>query len=115
MDYAITNDTISQCSIASDQLGREPNLLHQQMDTVQSIPWAASAPDVYSFDTMFESTSMVPIVSTGVIDGTPILSDPILWLPMPSSGPLDQTIHNSWIGMAGAPGEVEKDFCPQSQ
>ena len=46
MDYAITDDTISQCSIASDQLGREPNLLHQQMNTVQSIPWAA--PDVNS-------------------------------------------------------------------
>jgi hypothetical protein len=113
MDYTITDDTISQCSIASDQLGREPNLLHQQMNTVQSIPWATSAPDVNSFDTMLESTPLVPTVSTGVIDGIPIVSDPILWPPMTSSSPLDQTIHNSWIGMAGAPGEVEKDFCPQ--
>lgn len=108
MDHALTDDTISQTSTVSEQIPQQPNSLQQQMDPMQSIPWATPAADVNSFSTILEGTTMVPPVSTGIAGDCPTVIDPMLWPPVTSSDPLGQPMLNSWTGLMADPTDAPK-------
>ncbi|KAL2211359.1 hypothetical protein CC79DRAFT_1317493 [Sarocladium strictum] len=55
-DMAASN----QSSFVSDQSSEKPDLLQQQMDSVQSTPWAGSAPEVRSAITPFSAQACHP-------------------------------------------------------
>ncbi|KAK0388352.1 hypothetical protein NLU13_4597 [Sarocladium strictum] len=108
MEHAMTDDTVSQHSTFSEQIPQQPNPLQQQMDPMQSIPWATSGPDANSFGTMLEGTTMVPPVSTGIAGDCPTVIDPMLWPPVNSSDPLGQPMLNSWTGLMSDPTDASK-------
>lgn len=113
MDYALTDDTISQHSGMSEQMSlpqqqpqqqqlpQQTNTLQQQMDPMQSIPWAGAGPELSSFGNMLHDTSMLPPVSTGIAGDCPTVIDPMLWPPATSSEALGQPMLNSWTGLMG--------------
>lgn len=109
MDYALTDDTISQHSGMSEQMSlpqqqqlpQQSDALQQQMDPMQSIPWAGAGPEVSSFGNILHDTSMLPPVSTGIAGDCPTVIDPMLWPPTTSSEALGQPMMNSWTGLMG--------------
>jgi hypothetical protein len=103
MEHALNDDTMSQPSTNSEQMPQQPNALQQQMDPMQSIPWAASGTDMNSFGNMLEGTNMVPPLSTGIAGDCPTIIDPMLWPPVTSSDPLGQPMLNSWTGLMADP------------
>jgi hypothetical protein len=113
MDYAVTDDTISQHSGMSEQMSlpqqqqlpQQSNNLQQQMDPMQSIPWAGAGPDGSFSGNMLHDISVLPPVSTGIAGDCPTVIDPMLWPPVTSSEALGQPMLNSWTGLMGEQGD----------
>ncbi|KAF9768767.1 hypothetical protein IL306_013886 [Fusarium sp. DS 682] len=109
MDNALTDDTsISQGASISNQIQQQQDALQQQMNPMQSIPWAGAGPDTHPFnDNMLDGTGMPPIVPSHPAD-CPAVINPMLLPPITSSDPLGQPMLNSWIGL-GDPGDLTKN------
>jgi hypothetical protein len=60
LDRPFPDDFVCQSSFVSDQSSEKPDLLQQQMDSVQSTPWAGSAPEVRSAITPFSAQACHP-------------------------------------------------------
>lgn len=113
MGSTLTDDAMSQPSVIPDQIPQQQqqqqprDSLQQQMNPMQSIPWA-TASDANSFGSMLDGTPNGPPLSTGVAADCPPVIDPMLWPPATSSDPLGQPFLNSWTGLMSDPTDFPK-------
>ncbi|KAH8178794.1 fungal zn(2)-Cys(6) binuclear cluster domain-containing protein [Sarocladium implicatum] len=108
LDSALTDESVSQGTNMSDQPAQHPDNLQQQMNPIQSIPWAGAAPNTNSFDNMLDATSSMPPIDPVMGGDCPSVIDPLLWPPVTGSDPLGQPMLNSWTGLMGGPEDLSR-------
>jgi hypothetical protein len=113
-DSAVGDDTMPRTSInIQQQQPQQSDPLRQQMNPMESIPWAAPASDpdvsdVDSFCNILDSTSSTQPLSSNIAGDCPTVFDPMLWPSVNSSDPPSQPVLDSWFSLMTDPTDRPK-------